>query len=135
MSVGQAAEAVERHILLLDDEVSVRSVTSMLLRRRGYRVIEADNGRDGLSRFLADPSAVAAMLVDLTMPEMDGAAFLGALHGHQPAPPVIAMSGHEWIEARERLGGMPLAGYLQKPFTPDQLFAAVAAVTASLPPS
>jgi CheY-like chemotaxis protein len=57
---------------------------------------------------------------------MDGAAFLAAVRALNGRQPVIAMSGHDWKDARKLIGDDAVSGYLQKPFTPEQLFAAIA---------
>jgi CheY-like chemotaxis protein len=122
-------------VLLVDDEEGVRAVTSVLLRRRGFRVVEAEHGSDGLELYVAHPTAFSLMLVDLSMPHMDGAAFLAAVRALNGAQPVIAMSGHDWKDARKLIGETPLSGYLQKPFTPEQLYAAVSVALGTVAPS
>lgn len=114
-------------VLLVDDEEGVRAVTSVLLRRRGFRVVEAEHGSDGLELYVSQPTAFVLMLVDLSMPHMDGAAFLAAVRALNARQPVIAMSGHDAKDARKLIGGHAIAGYLQKPFTPEQLYSAISA--------
>ncbi len=109
-------------VLLVDDEDGVRAVLSLLLRRRGYRVVEATDGSEALELYVANPTAFSVMLVDLSMPHMDGASFLAAVRSMNAVQPVIAMSGYDLKEARRVIGSEAIAGYLQKPFSPEQLF-------------
>jgi len=81
-------------ILLVDDEAAIRSVIRRLLERHGYRVVEAVNGRDGLECFARNRSALAAVVTDLIMPELDGLSFIHQLRKTEPMLPVIAASGH-----------------------------------------
>lgn len=122
---GGVATVESGSILLVDDEEGVRAVTSVLLRRRGFGVVEAANGHEALSLFVAAPTRYAVLLVDLTMPLMDGCAFLAAVRSLNPTQPVIAMSGHDRRDAARLIGGMAVDGYLQKPFTPEALYEAL----------
>ena len=131
--VGGLAAVACGTVLLVDDEEGVRAVTSLLLRRRGFRVVEAEHGSDGLDRYVTQPTAFSFMLVDLSMPHMDGASFLAAVRALNGTQPVIAMSGHDWKDARALIGDVELSGYLQKPFTPEELYAAVGAALGSVP--
>jgi len=81
-------------ILLVDDEQAVRMVTRRLLERRGYRVIEAAEGREALVRYEQLRPKVAAVITDLIMPILDGASLIKELRKIDPALPVIVVSGH-----------------------------------------
>lgn len=133
--VGGVAAIACGTVLLVDDEEGVRAVTSVLLRRRGFRVVEAEHGGDGLDIYVAQPTAFTFILVDLSMPHMDGAAFLAAVRALNGKQPVIAMSGHDWKDARKLIGDVELSGYLQKPFTPEELYAAVSVAVEAVPQS
>jgi CheY-like chemotaxis protein len=68
----------EAAVLVVDDNADTRLALSTLLGIRGYRTLEARNGRDALECLRAADSQVAVILLDLMMPEMDGHAFLQA---------------------------------------------------------
>jgi CheY-like chemotaxis protein len=72
-----------RTILVIDDEPSVVRALSGLLRRDGYRVATASNGRHALAQLQEQPYDV--ILCDLRMPELDGPAFYAILTRHYPA--------------------------------------------------
>src|SRR5688572_21058336 len=103
-------------ILVIDDEEVVRSVTTRILQSVGFQVIAAADGLDGLSRFRNHQNEVAAVLLDLTMPGLDGEAVFRELRELRADLPVLLMSGYNEQEAIARFAGNGPAGFLQKPF-------------------
>ncbi len=71
------------------------------------------------SSLASEPFAV--VLMDLTMPELDGFAAFEELRRRDPRVPVVLMSGYNEQDAVARFAGSGLAGFVQKPFTADQL--------------
>ena len=116
-----------RRILVVDDEETVRSVLMRMLRSFGYEAVTAANGQEAVDLFLAGRDDFRAVLLDLTMPELDGAETFREIHRLRPALPVILMSGYSEHDAVSRFGAQGLAGFLQKPFQPDVLRARLAA--------
>jgi PAS domain S-box-containing protein len=108
-------------ILIVDDEEIVRSVTGRILRSFGFKVVSAADGIEGLSRFRSHENEVRAVLLDLTMPGLDGEAVFRELRALRHDLPVLLMSGYNEQDAVSRFAGKGLAGFLQKPFTVDQL--------------
>ena len=91
-------------VLTVDDEAMIRETIAAFLEDRGFRVLQAANGREGLAVFAAErPDLV---LVDLRMPEMDGLEVLQRLHELSPETPAIVVSGtgviHDAMEAVRR---------------------------------
>lgn len=78
-------------ILIIEDHASVRTLLARVLEEAGYQVCEADNGRQGLERFHAQP--VDLVITDLEMPEMNGLEVLLKLTRAFLDVKVIAMSG------------------------------------------
>ena len=104
-------------VLVVDDEKSVRQVTRKLLERNGYRVIEATEGADGITQYVAHQQEVQVVVTDLAMPVMDGPAFIRVLRRLNPQVRVIAVSGYQ---SKSRLPadlGVPGEAHLSKPFT------------------
>ncbi len=116
----------EGQILVVDDEDSVRAVASALLRRRGFRTIEAEDGIKAVEVFNTDPEGFALVLLDLTMPRMNGEETLRALRNVRPDVNVLLMSGYNEQDVTRMFSGHNLSGFLQKPFRADELYAAVA---------
>jgi CheY-like chemotaxis protein len=87
----------------------------------GFDVLTANDGVDGLETYRTCSESICAVLLDLTMPRMDGEETFRALRQLRPDACVILMSGFSEQEAGARFVGKGLAGFLQKPFTPDEL--------------
>ncbi|QYM79486.1 response regulator [Horticoccus luteus] len=120
-------------ILVVDDEEPVRLVLTDLLRSLGFESEQAEHGRRGLEIFRAHPGRFAAVLLDLTMPEMDGEETFRQLRALDPAVKVLLMSGFNQQEAVHRFVGKGLAGFVQKPFSLDTLCAELRRVLAKAP--
>ena len=108
-------------VLVIDDEDSVRMVAGRMLRTLGFEILAAPNGDQGLKMFRERGREISAVLLDLTMPGMDGEETFRNLRLIRPDACVILMSGFNEQEAAARFVGKGLAGFLQKPFTPDEL--------------
>ena len=113
-------------ILVVDDEDSVRAVASALLRRRGFRTQEASDGVKALELFKAHPDTFDLVLLDLTMPNMNGEETLRALRDVSPTVNVLLMSGYNEADVTRMFAGRNLSGFLQKPFRAEELYASVA---------
>lgn len=106
-------------VLLVDDEAAVRNVARRMLEGAGFRVVEAENGAEAEKSICEH--AVTAVLLDWTMPGMDGEATFHALRRVRPDVPIVFMSGHSEMDMRNRLRGMARVGRLQKPFRLEEL--------------
>jgi PAS domain S-box-containing protein len=104
-------------VLLVDDEESVRGLASRMLVRLGFEVIEAANGYDALAQFERHADRISLVLLDLTMPGMDGEETFRALRRISDEVPVLMTSGFTEQEITARLAGQGLAGFLQKPYS------------------
>ena len=110
-------------VLVADDEEAVRSVSALLLERSGFTVETACDGRQAVELFRARRREFRAVLLDLTMPVLDGAEALREIHGIDPTVPVVLMSGYSERHSAQRIGGEGrAAGFVQKPFQSVQLF-------------
>ena len=115
-------------VLVVDDEEIVRAVSTRMLRKMGFEPLLAVNGREGVDLFASRPDEIAAVLLDLTMPVLDGPAALAELRGLRPGLRVLLMSGFTEHDAVGRFAIQGRAGFLQKPFTADELRAALRAI-------
>ena len=114
-----AAETVRGSgtVLVIDDEKGVRSTVRMILTPLGFDVLEASDGRQGVSVFAANADAIAVVLLDMTMPELSGEEVFRELRRIRPSVPVILSSGYNEVEATRRFTAKGLAGFLQKPYS------------------
>ena len=102
---------------MVDDEETVRVTTARMIEACGFETVLADNGRTGVERFRAEPGQIALVVLDLTMPHMDGEEAFKAIVETRPDARVLLMSGFNEQEAIARFTGKGLAGFIQKPFT------------------
>jgi CheY-like chemotaxis protein len=108
-------------VLVVDDEPVVRTVARLFLERAGFAVEEAGGAEDALARVRSAPGAFAAVLLDYTLPDRTGTDVLPELHRLAPGLRVVLTSGR----AEEELPDHGADTYLPKPFTREQLVAAV----------
>jgi two-component system sensor histidine kinase/response regulator len=117
-----AAAADGPLVLVVDDNVINRRVAHHQLARLGYRVIEAENGRDALTRAAA--AAPDAILMDIEMPVMDGYEATRRLRDAERGTsrvPVIALTAHAIAGYRERVMRAGMDDYLTKPLRREEL--------------
>jgi len=109
-------------ILVVDDERVVRDMAASVLERAGYQVLTARDGLDALSR-LGEGADIDAVLLDVSMPRLDGHQTLERLRELRPDLPVILTSGHA---APPRGDGAPQVPFLRKPFRRTELLGLLA---------
>ncbi len=108
-------------VLIVEDEDAVRQLTSRILRRQGYKVIEADSGGTALVLCQKMDRAVDLAITDVIMPHMNGVEFVELLREKWPDSKVMFMSGYtENALIQNKLLG-PDIPYLQKPFRPIEI--------------
>ena len=109
-----------RTILLVEDDPNVRAILVRELESHGYRVLEAEGGRQALERVRQHTGSLDAVITDVQMPGLDGRSLADALREVRPEVPVLFMSGHPDGEMIRDLNasGQP---FLQKPFTGEEL--------------
>ncbi len=108
-------------ILVVDDEEPVRKTTRRMLETLGYEVLAAVDGLDAVAQVRQTGARLSAVLLDLTMPRMDGAEAFREMRQLQPDLRVLLMSGFAEQQALARFAGEGLTGFLQKPFKADRL--------------
>ena len=115
---GPAAAGWRGHgrILVVDDEESVRAVVAHAIENLGFSVTLAADGREAVTIFTAQPDAFALVVMDLTMPHLDGVEATAQLRRLRPAVRVLLMSGYSGHTVAATFADQGLAGFLQKPF-------------------
>jgi len=108
-------------VMLVDDEETVRSVGKRMIERLGCEVVTCEDGADALERFRAEPDAYNVVILDLTMPHLDGDACFRELRRIRSDVRVILSSGYNEAELVARFAGKGLAGFMQKPYRIDTL--------------
>jgi CheY-like chemotaxis protein len=108
-------------VLVIDDDDEVRAVATRILERRGFSVLTATDGLRGLEVFREQVGALTCVLLDMTMPHMSGEEAFRAMRRLDADTPIILMSGYNEQEVISQFAGRRLAGFLQKPFTAEDL--------------
>ncbi len=108
-------------VLVVDDEEVVRGVAKGILERYGYHVLLADSGLAALDVFKRHHENITVVILDLSMPEMDGKEALLALQKIRPSVKAVIASGYSEAEVMKLFPGQHVSGFLQKPFTSTQL--------------
>ncbi|HEY3174542.1 MAG TPA: sigma-54 dependent transcriptional regulator [Candidatus Polarisedimenticolia bacterium] len=107
------------HVLVVDDEPSIRASLKMILQHAGYRFSEASSGQDGLEKIASeDPDVV---ILDVKMPVMDGLDVLETLRRQGDDVPVIVVSGHGDIETAVRAVKLGAFNFVEKPFGEERV--------------
>jgi len=116
------AEFNEKHITILvaDDESYIRSLTSRMLKTAGFDVLLAENGIDAIRLFRENSDKIGCIILDLTMPEMDGHEALIELRKINNSLPIIISSGYSEIDITPQFEGENISGFLQKPYQFDE---------------
>jgi two-component system cell cycle sensor histidine kinase/response regulator CckA len=114
-------------ILVVDDEEPVRTVTAEVLKAFDYRVFTADGGKSAVKEYREHMDEIDIVLLDLTMPDMNGEETLRALQAVNANVKVVLMTGYTEDEVRLRFVRTDLAGFLTKPFVRDELVTTVEA--------
>lgn len=123
-------------ILLVDDEAPFRFSATVALRRSGFRVAEAPDGKEALSAILeardaGDPFHL--VVTDIRMPEMSGMELIDALALHGIRTPVCAITCYGDQDLVTELAAKGCAEYLEKPFSPEELVGWISRILSSGP--
>lgn len=115
-------------ILFVDDDADIRQATSLLLRRRGFDMVAAENPEQALSALAASP--VSAVLLDLNYRRgatngEEGLACLRAVLAHDPGLPVVVVTGHSGVAIAVAAMRAGAADFVMKPWKNDRLVATI----------
>jgi CheY-like chemotaxis protein len=113
-------------ILVVDDDPIVRTAVGKTLRGLGYLTLEAGNGADAVAMLREHRAAIRAVILDMIMPGMNGAATFAAMREIDPDVVVLLMSGYAVNEDVQALLDAGARGFVTKPYSPDTLSRALA---------
>jgi len=112
-------------LLLIDDEEVVREMVTEVLAHEGVEVVATGDGERGLELFGEHGAGIDVVLLDLSMPGLSGEETFARLSAKAPGVPVVLSSGYDHAEAMRRFEGRAPAGFIQKPYRPEQLLAEI----------
>ncbi|MFN2343462.1 MAG: response regulator, partial [Desulfonatronovibrio sp.] len=115
-SVKESMDDITGMILIVDDEQMIRELAQEALEDLGYKTLTASDGDEALKIFKENHDRIDCVILDLMMPNLDGAATFEHLRKIDPHVKVILCSGYNEQEATQRFEGQGLAGFLHKPF-------------------
>jgi CheY-like chemotaxis protein/two-component sensor histidine kinase len=134
LQVAAPALMHEATVLLVDDEEMIRESAAAALESLGLTVVMASDGLEAVELVQRTDLKVDLVLMDLTMPRMDGKEAFLALRRLRPNLPVVLSSGYSEQELAETFADRGLAGFLQKPYTLKRLEQMVLALLAKARP-
>ncbi len=111
-------------IMTVDDSASVRQMVSFTLKKEGFNVIEAQDGKDALSK-LNGP--VDMIITDLNMPNMDGISLIKQVRANAAYKfiPIVMLTTESQAGKKQEGKSAGATGWIVKPFKPEQLMAVV----------
>lgn len=124
----EAGEASERgkevvfggKVLVVDDEAAVRDVCQIMLESLGFAVLTAADGQEAIRVFREQSEEIVCVILDMSMPWLDGRRTLEELKRIRPEARVLLSSGHGEQEAKELLEAKKV-GFIQKPYMSEDL--------------
>jgi CheY-like chemotaxis protein len=114
-------------VLVCEDQEPTRRMITRILERNGYTVLQARSGADALAVLRGSPSPIDLLLSDVVMPHMSGIELGRRVDDGYPQTKVLYMSGYSNNVLSSREAGGPYLAVIPKPFTSDELLAAVRA--------
>ena len=118
-------------VLVVDDEEEVRGLARFMLAAMGFDVLTAADGREGVALFRTEAERIRLVLLDMTMPHLDGAETFRELRRIRGDVRALLSSGYNEQAATNTFAGKGLAGFIQKPYGFKELQAAVRKVLES----
>ena len=123
-----AAASSPTTILIVDDEEDVGYALEAMLRRMQYRCLLYQSAAEAVAYFRQHHAEIDLVLLDMVMPDLDGAQGHAAIRAEYPALPILVVSGYAHTESIQRLESDPHTGFLRKPYRKDGLARAVASL-------
>ena len=115
----------DRMVMLVDDEKMVLEVGKAILQRLGHAVVTAESGEEALDQFAAHQEAIGCVVLDLTMPGMDGKETFKRLRERAPQLPIIIASGLSADQVASQFQINPVTAVIQKPYQVADLSATI----------
>jgi PAS domain S-box-containing protein len=125
IKIESLAAQLRRTVLIVDDEELILDVCKEMLVNLGFSVVIAENGLEAVEIFKRQASDIDCVILDLSMPKMDGIAAFGEIIRIKPDAKVILSSGYHEEEASGQFPDKKPAGFIQKPYTFNNLRSAI----------
>jgi CheY-like chemotaxis protein len=112
-------------VLVVDDEMLVRELARDILKRHGFTVLMASGGEDAVERYRQNRDQIAAVVLDILMPDVDGVEAFRRIREINPEARVIISSGYDEGHAAETLLQQGASAFVQKPYRIAELLRVV----------
>jgi two-component system cell cycle sensor histidine kinase/response regulator CckA len=120
-------------VLVVDDEDQVRRLVTTMAERLGFETLAAADGQEAVEVFREHADSITCVLLDLTMPRMDGGEACLEIQRIRRDVAIVLSSGYEETDLFERFDGYDMAGFIQKPYKLAKLREILKSVTAVEP--
>jgi len=128
-----ATRALSGVVLVVDDTPQVRDTVRRILEWHGAEILEASDGERAVARVREEGERIDAVVLDLTMPRLDGVRAHREIRQLRPEMPIVVMSGYAEDDAVTKVTREPRTVFLQKPFRSEDLLARLVDVTSIEP--
>jgi CheY-like chemotaxis protein len=122
---GNQSPSPRQTVMVVDDEKMALTLIERLLREGGYDVVVAQSGFEAIDFFRKEPHRYSLVLLDFSLPFMDGSETFRRLREIRNNIPVVLCTGFILQERLTEMMGCGLTGFLRKPVPPDELLAVV----------
>lgn len=114
-----------KRVLIVEDETAIREFEAINLKRVGYSVVEAGSGEEALDIYESDTEGIDIVLLDISMPGMDGFTLCKELRKRSDTLGIIMLTAR--TQEMDKISGLMLGAddYITKPFSPTELLARV----------
>lgn len=119
-----------KRVLAVDDSATMRQTVELTLKKEGYEVVTAVDGKDGLVKLDGGNEKFDCILTDVNMPNMDGITFCGEVRkiSAYASVPVIIVTTESQGDKKSAGKAAGATGWIVKPFQPEQLLGVLAKV-------
>jgi len=118
---SQIPQALSGTILIVDDEEFIREIASVILEDMGFDIMEAVDGLEAIDIYQQYQDEIAMVLLDMTMPKMDGKACYAALKEINPDAKIVISSGYSKDEISSIFSQHQPTGFIHKPYMPESM--------------
>ncbi|BBO77346.1 hypothetical protein DSCW_47630 [Desulfosarcina widdelii] len=125
---SQSQQTDSQTVLLVDDEQMVLEVGKAILQRLGHEVVTAESGEEALEKFDHHQDAIGCVVLDLTMPGMDGKETFSRLRDLAPGLPIIISSGLSAEQVSAQFEDGPTTAFIQKPYQVAELSSTIQSI-------
>jgi PAS domain S-box-containing protein len=119
ISISKLYDGQKKMVLVVDDEISIRVITTESLQAYNYNVMEASDGVEAIALYAKHYEEIDVVLIDMMMPNLDTPSTIRALRRIEPAVKIVAMSG--LATNQEAVKSSRVTYFLTKPFTTEEM--------------